>query len=232
MGARVWLLLALNRTVAVPADHRADADPLAQDPETVQVSDPKAMYEDTEVIARFPLTVTSPDVLVMAPPDRVTVLSVMALVPFARVPPETVRTAATDRAEPSEAVPVATVMLLKGCIIATVVEAVKITVLVPETNVAFGAVALHAPPTLMVEPRARSVPLVPRVTEPAVMPRFAAVVSRMVFPVGVVVELRTVRSPPTLRAFVASVYVMPFTLVVSNVTAPANSGALARNAIA
>lgn len=87
----------------------------------------------------------------------------------------------------------------------TVVKAEKTTVLVPAVNVAFAAVTVQLPPTLIVDPSATRVPFVPSATEPAVTPKLEIDVSRTVFPVGEATELRTVRSPDTVRAFVASV---------------------------
>jgi len=86
-----------------------------------------------------------------------------------------------------------------------VAAAVNTTVLVPAVKVAFAAVTVQLPPTLIVDPRARIVPFVPRVTEPAVKPRLEPEVSSIVFPVGDATEFRTVRRPVRVRAFVAIV---------------------------
>ena len=84
----------------------------------------------------------------------------------------------------------------------TVAAAVKTTRLVPAMKVAFAAVAVQLPPALIMEAWARSVPFVPRVTEPAVMPKLEPEVSRTVLPVGEATEFRIVRSPVIVNPFV------------------------------
>lgn len=225
------MLAELNRTVAVPIDQEADVDALVHAPPMVQVSEPNAMYEETEEMFTVPLTPTFPEVLVIEPPERTRPPRVIVLVPLANVPPEAVRVAFAVRAEASVSVPAARFRLLKAWVMVSVPVAVKATRLVPAVNVAFAAVAVQLPPTLIVAPSARSVPLMPRVTDPALIPRFAAEVSRVVFPVGVAVVLRMVSGPESVRALVAMVYATPAALVVSKVTAPPNSVAVALNVI-
>jgi hypothetical protein len=77
---------ALNVTVAVPTDQLAEVELFVHEPDTVQFSDPKAMY-DVEEMLTLPVTVTVPDVDSRAPPPRVRFpLTVRAFVPFVRLP--------------------------------------------------------------------------------------------------------------------------------------------------
>jgi hypothetical protein len=132
----------------------------------------------------LPVTVPLPEVDVRAPPESVKVAAANVNVDFARVPPLTTRAAPTVVLAASVAVPALTVRLLNDCVMFTIAAAVKTTVLVPAVNVAFAAVTVQFPPTLIVEPFAVRVPRVPRVREPAVIPRFPADVVRIVLPVA------------------------------------------------
>jgi len=70
------------------------------------------------------------------------------------------------------------------------------------------------------------------VTDPAVMPRFDPDVVRIVFPEGPTTVFCMVRRPERVNAFVAIVYVTPEARVISKVTAPPNSVAVALKVIA
>lgn len=179
----------------------------------------------------MPVTVPLPEVEVRVPPERASVAAERVNVDFARVPPETVSVALTVVLAARVAVPALTVRLLKGWVMFTIAAAVKTTVLVPAVKVALAAVTVQFPPTVIVEPFAVRVPLVPMVTEPAVMPRFDTEVVRMVFPVAPPTEFWTVRRPARVRAFVAIVYVMPAATLESKVTGPPNSVAEALKVI-
>ena len=67
----VWDEVALNVTVAVPADQEAEAESFVQLPEMVQFPDPKAMYEEAEETLTFPPIDVFPDVEIKEPPDKV-----------------------------------------------------------------------------------------------------------------------------------------------------------------
>ena len=192
----------MKRTVAVPTAQDADVLAFVQEPETVHVSEPKAMKDTADETATLPEMLTFPEVLVRAPPERVSAARTIVKVVFARTPPDTARAAFTVRLEARVAVPAATVRLLNACVMVVVAAAVNTTVLVPAVKVALAAVTVQAPPTLIVDPSATRVPFVPSVTEPAVIPRLPAEVSRAVFPVGTAVEFWIVRRPARVSGFV------------------------------
>ena len=78
-------------TVAVPADHEADAD-WFDHPPIVQDSEPKEMYEDPLVMDTVPVTVTAPEVERRAPPEsRRLPFTLSAYVDFVRIPAASVR---------------------------------------------------------------------------------------------------------------------------------------------
>lgn len=86
-----------NVTVPVPGFHDALVDAFVQVPETVQVSDPKAMYEAGAVMATFPETVALPEVDVSAPPLRVRLpITVSVFAPFVSTPDARVKDAAVS----------------------------------------------------------------------------------------------------------------------------------------
>jgi len=97
----------------------------------------------------------------------------------------------------------------------TVALATKTTVDVPPAKVAFAAVTVQLPPTVMVEAPADSVPRIPTVTAPAVTA--SPDVSRTTLPVGLPTEFWMSRVPPIRRPFAAIVYVIPAAAVVSSV---------------
>jgi hypothetical protein len=98
-------------TVPVPALHEALVEALVHVPATDHDSDPKAMYEAAADMFTLPEVVTLPEVEVRAPPLRVRATVERVVVPFANVPPDTVRVAPTVMFEPIVAVPAVTVRL-------------------------------------------------------------------------------------------------------------------------
>ena len=153
----------------------------------------------------MPVTVPLPEVDVRAPPESVRVAADKVKVDFAKVPPLTVRVALTVVLAASVTVPALTVRLAKGWVMFTAAVVVNATVLLPAVNVAFAAVTVQLPPTLMVEPFAMRVPLVAMTMEPAVMPRFAAEVVKIVLPVAPPVVFWTVKRPERVSALLAIV---------------------------
>lgn len=99
----------------------------------------------------------------------------------------------------------------------------KETVLVPALNVAFAAVAVQLPLTVIAAAFAVTVPFVPMVTEAAVIPKFEADVSRTVLPVGLPIEFWIRRAPFVRTPWEAIVYVTPAATLESKVTFPRNS---------
>jgi len=142
---------ASNVTLPVPADHDAEVDPFVQLPETVQASEPKAMYEVAAEISTLPVIVTSPDAEVRYPPARVRSPStVKGLPPFARLPAESVRDVAESCVVWVYAPERFRVAKLCAAPNAIVPEgAVSVTVEVPELKVDAGPEVSQDPETVM-----------------------------------------------------------------------------------
>ncbi len=155
----------------------------------------------------LPDIVTFPDTLVSAPPDTESVAAESVNDPLARMPPDRVRVAPTVRLDAAITVPVVTVRLLKDWVMLMDALATKETVDVWAVKVAFAAVTVQLPFTVIVEDPAVIAPYVPRVTEPAVTDKFD--VTRVVAPDGVPAEFCTVREAATTNPLVANVYVGP-----------------------
>jgi hypothetical protein len=175
---------ALKMTVPVPDPHDAEVEELVQVPVIVHDSEPKETYDAAAETFTFPETVALPEVDVRVPPESARFAVERVNVDFASVPEETVNVALTVVFAARVDVPAPTVRLLNAWVMVIVAVAVNVTVLVPAAKVAFAAVTVQFPPTLIVDPFAVSVPRVPIVTEPAVMPRLDPDVVRIVFPVG------------------------------------------------
>jgi len=217
--AMVWADEAPNTTVPLPGFQDPEVLTFVQVPAIAHDSDPKEMYDAADEMFTSPVTVTSPDEEVTAPPARVTLpFTVSVFVPLASIPPFTFNVLVVS-GPPAVAVPVEIVKTLKAWEppSAIVPEAVKVTTEVFALNTAPVAVDVQLPETVMRLPFAVNVPLVPRVTLPAVMANPAPEVWRTVFPVGDAVELRMRSAPPIHRPFAAIVYVTPAAAVVSNV---------------
>ncbi len=155
----------------------------------------------------FPEMVTFPDALVSAPPGMERDVAESVNVPFARMPPEMVRAAPTERLDAAVTVPVVTARLLKGWVMLTDALAPKETVDVWALKVAFAAVTVQLPFTMIAEDPAVIVPYAPMVTEAEVMARFE--VTSVVAPDGVPAEFCTVKEAATTNPLVAIVYVGP-----------------------
>lgn len=99
-------------------------------------------------------------------------------------------------------------------------DALTTTVEVPTVNMP-RCVSIDV--TVMVLPFAVKVPVLARVSVAAAITRLDAEVSRIVFPVGLGAVFWILSVPPTLSAFVASVYLTPAATLESKVTFPPNT---------
>lgn len=107
----VWDADALNTIVPVPGLQDPEVLASVQLPETVHVSDPKAMEDAAADTFTFPEIVTLPEVEVRAPPDRRRLPAVRVEVDFAKVPPERVSAFPAVMLVPAVTVPELTVRL-------------------------------------------------------------------------------------------------------------------------
>ena len=202
--------------------HEAEVEAFVQLPSvTLHVPpDPEVMNAAAVLILTSPVVATA-DVPVKREPATVTppwAVSAKLLALVLSVP-LTVSKPVTVSAAPNVLVPAPWVMLLKLCPAASVIVPVapKTTVEVPLFNVAFAAVEVQLPLSVIVDTFAVSVPFVPIVMPALVTARLPTPVVRIVFPVGPTTLFWIVSVPPELSGFVAIVYVIPATAVVSSV---------------
>ena len=237
--------------VAVPGFHDADVDAFVQVPAIVHASDPKAMYELTEEMFAFPLTVTLPEVDVRPPPLIVREPADRVFAPLARTPPERVSAFVTAMLFPSVTVPPDTEsagkVLWAGRVVTVPVALNVYTLVVPAFHVEPAPDVFQLPATVQAPVVTVRVPVVPpvivaldTVTVEAFavrMPPFPTLRAPPANPrppvASSVVETPSAidRVPPHRRAFVLIVNVTGVAEDDEKVTLPPNSWARLPNVI-
>ena len=102
-----------NRTIPEPASHTAESvDEFVHEPSIIHVSEPKSIAEEADEMLTLPVIETAPDVEVRSPPLIVNEPAVNVRVFLASVPPEIVSALVTIQLLPIVTVPDWTVITL------------------------------------------------------------------------------------------------------------------------